>query len=348
MASQLGNKGYSTDIENYHMLISKVKVNSANVLSISAFISIGVALRIYDIGISNVISLNYSRVDIKDSVGLLSIVSNYIMIASIPLYFLLPLIRPFGNKYYYFTLSVSILSIVVTFFVLRTRSIVIASVISFVFGWVYTYLYAKKGGVTKIPLFMIVRIVVILLIIVVSSSVMRVARGIMEVGVGNLSILSSIENSLVSGDMNYGKDIDEIMGVFEQQRLSLNGQSYYRVLFIPIPRTIWPDKPENTQQVVADIMGKNYANFTLPPGIQGDAFINFGFWGVGIFIFYAIIASYLDKRSDPYSLIFLSSSFLPLFHLSRGAFTNPIIMMIIIAISTKVLSFIYFRGKRFG
>lgn len=348
MIFQLGSKGYSTDIDHYSVLVSMVKINKLNVLSISAFISVGVALRIYDIGVSNVISLSYSRVDVKDSGGLLSLVSNYIMIASIPFYFLIPLIKLFNKKYYLFTLFVSILSVVITFFVLRTRSVVIASIISFVFGWVYTYLYTKKGCATKIPLSMIVKIAIVLLIIIISSSVMRVARGLMEVGVGELSILSSVENSLVNGDMNYGKNIDEIMEEFEQQRVSLNGQSYYRLLFTPIPRTVWSDKPENTQQVVADIMGKNYANFTLPPGIQGDAFINFGLWGVGIFIFYAIIFSSLDRINNPYSLVFLSSLFLPLFHLSRGGFTNPIIMIIVIAISTKVLSYVYFRGKHFG
>ena len=86
----------------------------------------------------------------------------------------------------------------------------------------------------------------------------------------------AIELYLLSGDIAYGLSITKLLGILESSNFFLYGQSYYRIFFAPIPRAIWPDKPENSQQLVADIIGQGPDFQTLPIGIQGDAYFNLG------------------------------------------------------------------------
>ena len=81
------------------------------------------------------------------------------------------------------------------------------------------------------------------------------------------------------GVFGYSDIIYRLIEKFPSMHGFLNGQSYYRVFFTLIPRYLWPDKPENTQRIVAYIINPGIINQTTPPSIVGDSYINFGIYG---------------------------------------------------------------------
>jgi hypothetical protein len=62
----------------------------------------------------------------------------------------------------------------------------------------------------------------------------------------------------------------------------LLGKSYFSVFFAPIPRSIWHEKPEIGLGlfIKRELYGRRTAANGYPPGLLGEAFINFGFPGL--------------------------------------------------------------------
>lgn len=71
------------------------------------------------------------------------------------------------------------------------------------------------------------------------------------------------------------------------------GETYANLIFAPIPRTIWPEKPELSVGlfVKRELYNRPTGTNGYPPGLLGEAFINFGF--IGIFIVPAIWGAFL-------------------------------------------------------
>lgn len=62
-----------------------------------------------------------------------------------------------------------------------------------------------------------------------------------------------------------------------------HGSTFTTVLYAPIPRSIWPEKPEiNVGRLIAtDVYGVGYHLRTgIPPGLIGEFYLNFGYPGV--------------------------------------------------------------------
>ena len=98
-----------------------------------------------------------------------------------------------------------------------------------------------------------------LVLILIVGLGLRWIRAAMEYGNELLQITTdkAIELYFLAGDLGYGVTITKLIGILESNNFFLYGQSYYRIFFTPIPRAIWPDKPENSQQIVADIVGSD-------------------------------------------------------------------------------------------
>jgi hypothetical protein len=58
----------------------------------------------------------------------------------------------------------------------------------------------------------------------------------------------------------------------------LKGESYLAVLTLPIPRFLWPDKPRQ----IGGMVGSEFFGIAagVPPGAVGEAYWNFGFFGI--------------------------------------------------------------------
>lgn len=87
----------------------------------------------------------------------------------------------------------------------------------------------------------------------------------------------------------------------------LYGQSYLSVPAIPIPRSLWPNKPEAGGKLVATQIFENPLT-AIPPGPIGEAYWNFSYIGVfaimfcfGIFLKY-LYTSVLHNTSAPITL----------------------------------------------
>ena len=141
-----------------------------------------------------------------------------------------------------------------------------------------------------------------------------------------------VEDLLVStfsgGDLGYAYFTRRAFALFPDVHPYLYGQSYYRLLFVPVPRSLWPEKPENSQRIFARVHDRRLAKrgTTIPPGIVGDLYINFGKFGViGMFFWGAIFARERYRRFS--DLVFVAGSGWWLFHLVRGSVTVPILFL---------------------
>ncbi len=140
-----------------------------------------------------------------------------------------------------------------------------------------------------------------------------------------------LADTFSSGDLGYAFFTRRAFALFPDVHPYLYGQSYYRLLFIPIPRSLWPGKPENTQRIFARIHDRTLAGrgTTIPPGIVGDLYINFGKFGViGMIVWGAIFARERYRRFS--DLVFVAGSGLWLFHIVRGSVTVPLMFMVVI------------------
>ena len=67
-----------------------------------------------------------------------------------------------------------------------------------------------------------------------------------------------------------------------------NGSTYGLWAIAPIPREIWPDKPiVRIGGIVGSVVYGTTERSGVPPGYIGEAFLNFGWWGVP-FIFFTV------------------------------------------------------------
>lgn len=154
-----------------------------------------------------------------------------------------------------------------------------------------------------------------------------------------------LEHTFAGGDFGFSIFLRKAMTYFPDSHPYLRGQSYYRLLFVPIPRAIWPGKPENTNRIFARVVDPDLGrrNVTIPPGIVGDLYINFGPLGVvGMMVFGGLFGREPYRRFR--DLVFLAGMGNWVFHLTRGALTNPIVTLVMTWILASILSRIVTRG----
>ena len=146
-------------------------------------------------------------------------------------------------------------------------------------------------------------------------------------------------HTFAGGDLGYTYFTRRALEIFPEQHGYMYGQSYYRLLFVPIPRAIWPGKPENTERIFAALLDSDLgaAGVTIPPGIVGDLYSNFGPIGVlGMLAFGFFFA--LERYRSPTDLMILAASGYWIFHLCRGSLTNPVVTLICIWAASYVFT----------
>jgi hypothetical protein len=175
---------------------------------------------------------------------------------------------------------------------------------------------------------------------VVVVSYARSARGFFEQdGVRDLirvDVQDAIVQNLRNGDFGYAATVFDVLEYVPEQTSFLRGRSYYRLLFVPIPRSLWPEKPQNTQRVVASWLRPSIPEHTTPPGIQGDLYINFGLTGVLGFIAFGWCFGHLDRLHGLHRYLAIGGAVVPVFHLVRGGFTNPVLLLFTLIMASKL------------
>lgn len=124
-----------------------------------------------------------------------------------------------------------------------------------------------------------------------------VAEAVMNNTVGAGNFMPLARTALIVREMGGAKDF-------------ALGETYAHIAFAPIPRTVWPDKPEMAVGlfVKREIYGHATSRSGYPPGMIGEAYINFGL--VGVLIIPALLGA---------AVRILYNSFAPYLGRNRGA-----------------------------
>jgi hypothetical protein len=62
------------------------------------------------------------------------------------------------------------------------------------------------------------------------------------------------------------------------------GQSYVRILFAPIPRSVWEDKPQQLGRLTGAVSGGAWLGGAQPVTLLGEMYWNYGFLGIALFM----------------------------------------------------------------
>lgn len=232
------------------------------------------------------------------------------------------------SKYIY--IYYLLLSMLLAFIVFKTRTGLLLPLSSFIFGYIIlaenvNVINKQSITITKAINRLTLTICVFISLLFVIS--MRFIRGLMETGSTDFNISVVLKRTFNGGDLGYGILSSEVIDYVQTRGIYLDGDSYLRLFYIFIPRSLWEDKPISTQRIVGEWLMPAVPNMTIPPGFFADAYINFGLLGLIVFMYFGFIFALIDMkiRSGFIYLIYLSFSFTFLFHLARGALVNPLI-----------------------
>lgn len=239
----------------------------------------------------------------------------------------------------------TIVLLVVHFYIFRARTPFVTVLSSIAIGSLlknrvlFFYGAATERRFRSVRDFLV--IAVIGLVILIGGVVSTFIRG--YIGLGGIELSHGyaqvwLEKTFDGGDLGYQKVQRAAYVTFPRQHQFLLGQSYYRVLLVPMPRFIMPNKPLNTQRIFCAVINPEMAALggTIPPGILGDLYINFGHFGViGMFIYGLIIGR--ERYYRLWHWLMLGGSMSWLFHFVRGGFTNPFVTFLVFLIISKLL-----------
>lgn len=170
------------------------------------------------------------------------------------------------------------------------------------FGTIIPYLIFYHYNVKRLNIIKLLPLGVLAALFAISIGNYRI-YGTFRVEAGSLYALFS---SLAYGSSG-GEILPSLVGSLLKGHIDyLYGSNLINIIYAPIPRSIWPEKPiiEDSGIVGKALMGDNY--WGLPPGPYGLAFFNFGFFGVIIaaffvgFIIYKLYYKFVLNHSKKY------------------------------------------------
>ncbi len=324
-------------------------------LTLLLFLNIGaVLLVIVDAGTLSVIR-SQSRVDMKESVGTLTTVAVLLFGFGTLLY---PLAAVHMRQQRYramFWVPVIIFLELFLFLAFRVRTFPVIHGIALLVGW---FLIAPRIEINarqttrrkRLSLIQKGLLLGLAASLLLGMMVLRTFRGQFQDAESLADIQIDVVGSILfafegGGELGYSKWVFRVLEVVPEHYDYLYGQSYYRLLLTPIPRSIWPDKPLNSQRIIAQWIDPDAKSVqTTPVGIIGDLYVNFGMWGVlGMFVFGHFLGR-LDRRNTVESMLLMAIAFAMMFHLARGAFTNPVLNLIVYYVIIRIAAG-YLRGK---
>lgn len=284
-----------------------------------------------------------SRLSLKQEASWLTLTAQYLWAAGSVGVVLLPL----GGQRFRLDLLLSLPLLLVLgtvgFLAFRTRSALVFLGGAILTGhWLKRELQRMRAPAgTKAVRIRSPRTIVVILVVMVGGaggSYLRFARGAYEQqgveGLLDVNLRNAVALNLVQGDLGYATTVMDVLAFVPAKADHLAGQSYYRLLFTPIPRSVWPQKPENTQRVVARWLAPGRPEQTIPPGIQGDLFLNFGLPGVVGFIAFGVAFAWLDRIPGWTRVLGIGAGVVPVFHLVRGGFTSPLLLLLVVLTSS--------------
>lgn len=289
-----------------------------------------------------------SRGDMKLNTGTLSVLGTHLFSLGA---FLYPLVAVHIRKHpprALFWIPLLIALEIFVFLAFRTRSYPMMHGVGLVIGW---FIIAPRLTIHRSSLRIRRRLtasqklglIALMVSLVLGMFVLRVFRGNFERASSlaeiEIDVWGSVQYAFEGGgELGYSEWVFKILEIVPDHRPYLNGQSYYRLLFVPIPRSIWPEKPYNSQIVIAQYLEPGASRIlSRPVGVIGDLYVNFGMVGVlGMLVFgYGI--GRLDRGQQLTHALILSVSFATIFHLARGGFTNQIVELVVFFVTARFI-----------
>ena len=282
----------------------------------------------------------------------LSMVADYLSLFCIPIYLFVPSYLSKRRSLAPLLLVCFLIAQYIDFSINKSRSDFIMSLVALLMGFLYvkkiftfnSCTISDKERSTSPSLWSV--FYKWLIPIALIGVILRFVRGQMQ-GVGEVSLslddlwsyiaLSFGMGGDESGDFSYGSVIYKLISNVPSTHEFLYGQSYYRIFFTWIPRLFWGDKPLNTETIVGSWLYPDIVGMVVPPGVIGDAYINFGVIGVFLMFFFGIIFGRLDKQDSCSKLLFPFVSGVLIFHFVRGSFTTSIVEMLGTFYSVKLM-----------
>lgn len=232
----------------------------------------------------------------------------------------------------------------VYFIALRNRTMILMHLTSILIGFLISKKIIIDGWNLK-ESEMVKSIKILPLIFIMSGLAalgifIRFARGVYLEGDGNISISAKdmLIESIKGGDFGYANMVIRIIDYSYYSDLALNGQSYLRLFMAIIPDFIYDKKMLTTDALIGQLL-TGLDVMTIPPGIFGDSYLNFGFLGFFVFIVYGLLLGILDSTKKLLlGYIFFSLSFTMIYHFVRGSFVNVLISLLIIYVGLLFLN----------
>ena len=298
-----------------------------------------------------------TRNEMKYAIGILSIAGIYVYMMGIFMYPLLGVYLRYRKYRIVVWLPVVVGFEIFMFLMFRTRTFPVMHFFGVLIGW---FLIASRmiiaGGdpnvsfLKRLSAVQKISITVLIAVLVIGMFVLRVFRGNYEkagsIAEININIPESIQYAFErGGELGYSEWVFKILEKVPEHHDYMYGQSYYRLLFVPIPRSLWQEKPQNSQRIVAQWIDPGAVSVqTTPVGIFGDLYVNFGMFGMLGMLIFGYAFGIMDRSQQLTNALFLSISFSMVFHMVRGGFTNPLLEMVTSFLTAQIVANYLHRG----
>jgi hypothetical protein len=238
-----------------------------------------------------------------------------------------------------------LLMLVYHFLIFRIRTVPIAVLMGWGTGMIFKHFVVSLGTRPtkgRLPAWVRLGVFVgipLLALTGVAIKYLRASHGFRDYRVTRQRVAHLIGHTFAGGDLGYALFMRRALTLYPHEHAYLKGQSYYRMFFVPIPRSIWPSKPASTQRIFAAALDPKHQpkGITIPPGIVGDLYINFGYLGIlGMVVFGIVFAQ--ERYRTLTDVLYLAGSGFWIFHLVRGGFTNPVLTLIVIWVACHLFT----------
>jgi hypothetical protein len=171
-----------------------------------------------------------------------------------------------------------------------------------------------------------------------------------------LYVSSSIKNITgKSGEFHLVTEFYTIVENNNESKYFGEGRTYWRLALFWLPRSLLPDnlkfiKPRDFAIDIYNLVYKTPDNTrgTTHPTFYGDLFANFGWFGIGMAVFWVLVTEYFDQmfKRNKAKLVFLLGNIATFYvMIARGAIYNGSFIMLLTLIIVSILFFRYKYGK---